>query len=84
MTRRARQWATHHRLPCVTAFGAVSGPTAAEAVRTLRSQGRRHVAVGSWFLAPTPLFVRGDRGLAAGAVAVSDPLGLARSSPRWC
>ena len=58
VTRRARQWATHHRLPCITAFGAVSGPTAADAVRTLRSQGRRHVAVGSWFLSPTPLFVR--------------------------
>lgn len=76
VTRRARQWATHHRLPCVTAFGAVSGPTAAEAVRTLRGQGRRHVAVGSWFLAPTPLFVReATSALAAGAVAVSDPLG---------
>lgn len=76
VTRRARQWATHHRLPCVTAFAAVSGPTAAEAVRTLRSQGRRHVAVGSWFLAPTPLFVREETAaLAAGAVAVSDPLG---------
>jgi sirohydrochlorin ferrochelatase len=76
VTRRARQWATHHRLPCVTAFGAVSGPTAAEAVRTLRSQGRRHVAVGSWFLSPTPLFVReATSALAAGAIAVSDPLG---------
>ena len=61
VTRRARQWATHHRLPCVTAFGAVSGPTAADAVRTLRSQGRRHVAVGSWFLSPTPAVrARGD------------------------
>ena len=76
ITRRARQWATHHRLPCLTAFGAVSGPSAAEAVRTLRSQGRRHVAVGSWFLSATPLFVReATSALAAGAVAVSDPLG---------
>lgn len=76
VTRRARQWATHHRLPCVTAFAAVAGPTAAEAVRTLRSQGRRHVAVGSWFLSPTSLFVReATSALAAGAVAVSDPLG---------
>jgi sirohydrochlorin ferrochelatase len=76
VTRRARQWATHHRLPCVTSFGAVSGPTAAEAVRTLRGQGRRYVAVGSWFLSPTPLFVReATSALAAGAVAVSDPLG---------
>ena len=28
------------------------GPLTAEAVRTLRAQGRRHIAVGSWFLAP--------------------------------
>lgn len=76
VTRRARQWATHHRLPCLTAFGAVSGPTAAEAVRTLRNQGRRHVAVGSWFLSHTPLFIReATSALGAGAVAVSDPLG---------
>ena len=48
----------------------------AHAVRTLRSQGRRHVAVGSWFLSATPLFVReATSALAAGAVAVSDPLG---------
>lgn len=76
VTRRARQWATHHRLPCITALGAASGPTAAEAVRTLRSQGRRHVAMGSWFLSPTPLFVReATTALDAGAVAVSAPLG---------
>ncbi|MDN5772037.1 MAG: hypothetical protein L0H24_14235, partial [Microlunatus sp.] len=76
VTRRARQWATHHRLPCLTAFGAGSGPTAAEAVRTLRGQGRRHVAVGSWFLSPTSTFVReATAALNAGAVAVSDPLG---------
>lgn len=76
VARRARQWATHHRLPCLAAFGAATGPTAAEAVRTLRGQGRRHVAVGSWYLAPTPLYVReASAALAAGAVAVSEPLG---------
>lgn len=76
VTRRARQWAAHHRLPCLTAFGSVAGPTAAEAVRALRSQGRRHVAVGSWFLAPTPLYLHESAAaLAAGAVAVSEPLG---------
>jgi sirohydrochlorin ferrochelatase len=26
VARRARQWATHHRLPCVTAFATGSGP----------------------------------------------------------
>jgi sirohydrochlorin ferrochelatase len=76
VARRARQWATHHRLPCVTAFATGSGPTTAEAVRTLRGQGRRHIAVGSWFLSPSELFAR-QAGLAldAGAVAVSAPLG---------
>ena len=76
VARRARQWATHHRLPCVTAFAGGSGPTTAEAVRTLRAQGRRHVAVGSWFLAPgAAVRPPGELGLAAGAVAVSAPMG---------
>jgi len=76
VARRARQWATHHRLPCVTAFAIASGPTAAEAVRTLRSQGRRHIAVGSWFLAPGALFTgQAELAYEAGAVAVSDPMG---------
>lgn len=76
VARRARQWATHHRLPCVTAFATGSGPTTAEAIRTLRSQGRRHIAVGSWFLAPGLLFTRqAELAFEAGAVAVSDPMG---------
>jgi sirohydrochlorin ferrochelatase len=76
VARRARQWATHHRLPCVTAFGVASGPTTAEAVRTLRSQGRRHIAVGSWFLAPGLLWTRqAELAYEAGAVAVSEPMG---------
>ena len=76
VARRARQWATHHRLPCVTAYATGSGPTAAEAVRTLRSQGRRHIAVGSWFLAPGLLWTRqAELALEAGAVAVSAPMG---------
>ena len=76
VARRARQWATHHRLPCVTAFATGSGPSTAEAIRTLRGQGRRHIAVGSWFLAPGLLYTRqADLALAAGAVAVSAPMG---------
>lgn len=76
VARRARQWSTHHRLPCVTAFATGSGPSTAEAVRTLRGQGRRHIAVGSWFLAPGALYKRqAELALDAGAVAVSDPLG---------
>jgi len=76
VARRARQWSTHHRLPCVTAYAAGSGPTVAEAIRTLRSQGRRHIAVGSWFLSPGPLYARQtELAYEAGAVAVSAPMG---------
>jgi sirohydrochlorin ferrochelatase len=76
VARRARQWASHHRLPSVTAFATASGPTTGEAIRTLRAQGRRHIAVGSWFLAPGTLYTRqADLALEAGAVAVSAPLG---------
>lgn len=74
--RRARQWAAHHRLPCVTAFAGGSGPSTGEAVRTLRAQGRRHIAVGSWFLAPGEVYRRqAEQAVEAGAVAVSAPLG---------
>jgi sirohydrochlorin ferrochelatase len=76
VARRARQWATHHRLPCVTAFATGSGPSTAEAIRTLRGQGRRHIAVGSWFLAPGLLYTRqAELARESGAVAVSAPMG---------
>lgn len=76
VSRRARQWSSHHKLPCVTAFATASGPTTAEAVRTLRAQGRRHIAVGSWFLSPGELYARqAELAFEAGAVAVSAPLG---------
>jgi sirohydrochlorin ferrochelatase len=76
VARRARQWSTHHRLPCVTSFGTGSGPSTAEAIRTLRAQGRRHIAVGSWFLSPGLLYSRqAELAVEHGAVAVSDPMG---------
>jgi sirohydrochlorin ferrochelatase len=76
VARRARQWSSHHRLPCVVAFATGSGPSTAEAVRTLRAQGRRHIAVGSWFLAPGLVYTRqAELALEAGAVAVSAPMG---------
>ncbi len=76
VSRRARQWATHHKLPCIAAFATGPGPTAAEAVRSLRSQGRRHIATGSWFLAPGEVYARQSaQALEQGAVAVADPLG---------
>ena len=76
VARRARQWSTHHRLPCVTAFASGSGPSSAEAIRTLRGQGRRHIAVGSWFLAPGLHYTRqAELAREAGAIAVSAPMG---------
>lgn len=76
VARRARQWANHHRLPCVTALASPSGPSAGDAVRTLRAQGRRHIAVGSWFLAPGTRYAKqAELAIEAGAVAVSAPLG---------
>jgi sirohydrochlorin ferrochelatase len=76
ISRRARQWATHHKLPCVTAFASGPGPSAAEAVRSLRLQGKRHVAVGSWFLSPIPQYARQSAlALEMGAVAVAQPIG---------
>ena len=74
--RRARQWSTRHRLPCVTAFATGSGPSTAEAVRSLRAQGRRHIAVGSWFLSRGMLYThQAELAYEAGAVAVSAPMG---------
>jgi sirohydrochlorin ferrochelatase len=76
IARRARLWSAHHRLPSVTAFGSDHGPSAAEAVRSLIAQGRRHIAVGSWYLSPTEDYREQSRlALAAGARAVSAPLG---------
>lgn len=78
LARRARQWSTHHRLPCLTAAADGSGPTVVQAIQGLRAQGRRHIAVGSFFLSPDELY-QSQRELALhyGAVAVSDPLGSA-------
>ena len=75
VARRARQWATHHKLPHVVSF-AGAGPTTADAIRTLRAQGRRHIAVGSWFLTPGLLWThQAELAYASGAVAVSSPMG---------
>ena len=57
-------------------FAGGSGPSTAEAIRTLRAQGRRHIAVGSWFLTPGLLWThQTEIAYAAGAVAVSSPMG---------
>src|ERR671917_1057654 len=76
VARRARQWATHHKLPHVVSFAGGSGPSTADAIRTLRAQGRRHIAVGSWFVAPGLLWThQAELAYSSGAVAVSDPMG---------
>ena len=78
LARRARQWSTHHRLPCLTAVADGSGPSVAQAIQGLRSQGRRHIAVGSFFLTATELFhTQADLAQRCGAVSVSEPLGSA-------
>jgi sirohydrochlorin ferrochelatase len=76
VARLARLWGTRHKLPTVAAFASAAPPTTGEAVRQFRAEGRRHIAVGSLFLAPGFLPDRaGELALEAGAVAVSEPLG---------
>ncbi|MDX6308388.1 MAG: hypothetical protein QOI06_1434 [Nocardioidaceae bacterium] len=72
----ARAWAVRRRVPVVAAFASASPPSTGEAVRDLRRQGYRRVAVGSLFIAPGTLPDRAaELALEAGAVAVSAPLG---------
>ncbi len=76
VARLARLWGSKHRLPTVAAFASAAPPATGEAVRQFRAEGRRHIAVGSLFLAPGRLPDRAaELALEAGAVAVSDPLG---------
>lgn len=75
MARRTRQWGLHHKLACVTAFTDETGPSVQDAIETLWHQGRRHIAVGSWFLSASDLWAQqAEAALAAGAVAVSRPM----------
>ena len=79
LARRARQWSTHHRLPCLTAVADGTGPSVVQAIAGLRAQGRRHIAVGSFFLTSDELFhSQAEQALRYGAVAVSEPIGPAR------
>ncbi len=76
VARLARLWGTRHRLPTVAAFASAAPPATGEAVRQFRAEGRRHIAVGSMFLAPGVLPDRAaELAMEAGAVAVSGPLG---------
>lgn len=75
--RLARIWGQHHKLPVIAAYSSHVPPAANEAVRQLRAQGKRYVAVGSLFLAPgAELDHVTELALEAGAVAVSEPIGV--------
>lgn len=77
VARLARLWGTHHKLPVTAAFASSAPPAAGEAVRAFRGEGRRHIAVASLFLAPGFLPDRAaELAVEAGAVAVSEPLGV--------
>jgi sirohydrochlorin ferrochelatase len=76
VARLARLWGSRHRLPTVAAYASAAPPATGEAVRQFRAEGRRHIAVGSLFLAPGTLPDRAaELAVEAGAVAVSAPLG---------
>ena len=77
VSRAARAWGAHHKLPTIAAFASSAPPAAGEAVRQHRADGRRHIAVGMLFLAPglLPDRVR-ELATEAGAVAVAEPLGV--------
>ena len=76
VARLARTWGTRHKLPVTAAFASTAPPAAGEAVRAFRAEGRRHIAVASFFLAPGFLPDRvSELALEAGAVTVSEPLG---------
>lgn len=80
LARRARQWSTHHKLPVQLASNDLTGRATGNAIMSLRSQGRRHIVVGSLFLAKDERFLAHRAAASqAGAIAVSDPVG---SDPR--
>jgi sirohydrochlorin ferrochelatase len=77
LSRRARQWGAHHKLPCVLAMSDGSSLNVAAAIESLNAQGRRHVAVGSFYLAPDADFDAQARlALRVGAIAASAPIGV--------
>ncbi len=76
MANLAQVWGVTHDLPTRVAFATASAPSAGEAVRGLLSSGHRHVAVGSFFIAPGMLADRAtELALEGGATAVSASLG---------
>ncbi|MCL2736610.1 MAG: hypothetical protein FWD75_08285 [Propionibacteriaceae bacterium] len=77
LARRARQWGAHHKLPCVLAMNDGASPNVGAAIESLNAQGRRHVGVGSFYLAPDHDFeAQAHMALRHGAIAVSAPIGV--------
>lgn len=74
VARRARQWAAHHRLPCMVASGASNGALET-AISHLRSRGRRHIAVGSLHLCGDDEFLAAQAIARRRGVVISDPIG---------
>jgi sirohydrochlorin ferrochelatase len=66
-------------VPCLAGYASAAPPAAGDAVVRLRAGGARRVAVAAYFLATGQLYRTAvDSARAAGAVAVSEPLGAAR------
>lgn len=75
LARRARQWSAHHKLPVQLAQNDTTGRATSTAIAALRSQGRRHIAVGSLFLTSGPVFrAHQQAAVRAGALAVTTPI----------
>lgn len=75
IARRARQWGLHHKLSCVTAYADQAGPGVEEAMQALWNQGKRHIAIGSWFLSASRAWAhQAEVAINHGAVAVSRPM----------
>ncbi|MGI5340690.1 sirohydrochlorin chelatase [Streptomyces sp. CA-181903] len=71
---QATGWHTVH-----PAYASATGPRTEDAIRTLRAQGCRHIAVARYMLAPGRLPDRIAAGAAtAGADTVAEPLGAVR------
>ena len=85
LARRARQWSTHHRLPCLTAVADGSGPSVAQAIMGLRSQGRRHIAVGSFFLSADESYhAQADLAYSTGPSRSASPSARHARCSTWC
>ena len=79
VARRVRQWSGHHKLPCVASVADGSGSSINQAISSLRAQGRRHIAVGAFFLTPDDAYqAEAQQARRLGAVAVGEPIGADR------